>query len=42
MKQIDERRYIHKTEGDFLNLFRKSEPLDTPKIQELLKLSEYT
>lgn len=42
MKQIDELKYIQKTESDFLNLFRKSEPLDTPKIQELLKLSEFT
>ena len=27
-KELDEKRYIHKTESDFLNLMRKSEPLD--------------
>ena len=42
MKQIDELKYIQKTEGDFINLFKRSEPLDTAKIQELLKLSEFT
>lgn len=38
----EELRYIAKTENDFLNLLRKSEPLDNNQIDELLFLAEST
>jgi hypothetical protein len=31
-KELDENKYIHKTESDFIILMRKSEPLDSMQI----------
>ena len=41
-KEIDDKKYIHKTENDFLIVMKKSEPLDNIQIQEYLKLTELT
>lgn len=38
----EEARYLQKTENDFINLLRLSEPLDNFQISELLKLSEFS
>eukprot|EP00347_Sterkiella_histriomuscorum_P024298 403331615 len=40
--QIDEMKYLQKTENDFINLFKLSEPLDDLQISDLLKLAEFT
>lgn len=35
-------KYLQKTENDFINLFKLSEPLDDLQISELLKQAEFT